>query len=414
MRLAGRWLSWLLACFWTVAAAAAEPSPEFVARANDLVPVLNGEPATERLFSAAFLAQVPSERLAGIAALLRSSYGRAEAVQRIEAGGPTSGILFVRFERAVVRLQVATGAQAPHRIEGLVVAGVESSAADLAAVVAGLAALPGEVSLATVPLEGPGGAGLPGRDAEKPLAIGSAFKLFILAELVRSIKAGERRWSDVVPLGAPSLPSGLLQDWPAGSPITLHSLAALMISRSDNSAADTLLALLGREKVERLLPRLGVRSAERNRPFLATREAFALKLGDPTILARWKAADESRRRLLLAELKQVGATGHRLWEPAAEQLTRLIQDAGRAGVDIGITDSYRSYEAQVDVARRKGLYSQGGLAAVPGTSDHGWGMAVDLDLDAQAQAWMRKHGPAYGFHEDTPREPWHWGFKPPR
>jgi zinc D-Ala-D-Ala carboxypeptidase len=118
-------------------------------------------------------------------------------------------------------------------------------------------------------------------------------------------------------------------------------------------------------------------------------------------------------RVPSSALEQVGASGHRLWEPAAEQLTRLIQDARRVGVHIGITDSYRSYEAQVDLARRKGLYSQGGLAAVPGTSDHGWGMAVDLDLSSQAQAWMRKHGAAYGFHEDTPREPWHWGFVPP-
>lgn len=117
-------------------------------------------------------------------------------------------------------------------------------------------------------------------------------------------------------------------------------------------------------------------------------------------------------RVPSSALKEVGGTGHRLWEPAAAQLTRLVEDARRAGVHIGITDSYRSYEAQVDLARRKGLYSQGGLAAVPGTSDHGWGMAVDLDLDAKAQAWLRSHGPAYGFHEDTPREPWHWGFTP--
>jgi zinc D-Ala-D-Ala carboxypeptidase len=117
-------------------------------------------------------------------------------------------------------------------------------------------------------------------------------------------------------------------------------------------------------------------------------------------------------RVPSSALKEVGSTGHRLWEPAAAQLTRLVEDARRAGVHIGITDSYRSYEAQVDLARRKGLYSQGGLAAVPGTSDHGWGMAVDLDLDAKAQAWLRSHGPAYGFHEDTPREPWHWGFTP--
>jgi len=109
-------------------------------------------------------------------------------------------------------------------------------------------------------------------------------------------------------------------------------------------------------------------------------------------------------------LQEVGSTGHRLWAPAAEKLEQLIADAARDGVTVGITDSYRSYEAQVDVAARKGLYSQGGLAAVPGTSDHGWGMAVDLKLDDAAQSWMRSNADRYGFVEDTPREPWHWGF----
>jgi zinc D-Ala-D-Ala carboxypeptidase len=110
-------------------------------------------------------------------------------------------------------------------------------------------------------------------------------------------------------------------------------------------------------------------------------------------------------------LAEVGSTGHRLWAPAAESLERLIADAARDGVTIGITDSYRSYESQVDVAERKGLYSQGGLAAVPGTSDHGWGMAVDLKLDDAAQSWMRTNAGRYGFAEDTPREPWHWAYQ---
>lgn len=109
-------------------------------------------------------------------------------------------------------------------------------------------------------------------------------------------------------------------------------------------------------------------------------------------------------------LHEVGGTGHRLWAPAADALDALIADAARDGVTVGITDSYRSYEAQVDVAARKGLYSQGGLAAVPGTSDHGWGMAVDLKLDDAAQSWMRANGGRYGFVEDTPREPWHWAY----
>jgi LAS superfamily LD-carboxypeptidase LdcB len=89
-----------------------------------------------------------------------------------------------------------------------------------------------------------------------------------------------------------------------------------------------------------------------------------------------------------------------------------MADAKRAGVNIGITDSYRSYTEQVDLAKRKGLYSQGGLAAKPGTSDHGWGLATDLDLDSKAQTWMRANAGKYGFVEDTPREPWHWAYKP--
>lgn len=113
-----------------------------------------------------------------------------------------------------------------------------------------------------------------------------------------------------------------------------------------------------------------------------------------------------------ASLEKVGTTGHTLWAPAAEQLTSLIADAKRDGVKIGITDSYRSYGEQVDLARRKGLYSQGGLAARPGTSDHGWGLATDLDLNAKALSWIRANGSKYGFEENVPRESWHWTYSP--
>jgi LAS superfamily LD-carboxypeptidase LdcB len=84
--------------------------------------------------------------------------------------------------------------------------------------------------------------------------------------------------------------------------------------------------------------------------------------------------------------------------------------ASRAGVHLGVTDSYRSYAEQVDVARRKGLHSQGGLAAKPGTSEHGWGKSLDLRLDATAQRWMRPHAGEYGFAENVSREPWHWTY----
>ncbi len=119
-------------------------------------------------------------------------------------------------------------------------------------------------------------------------------------------------------------------------------------------------------------------------------------------------------RIPPAELSPIDGTSHRMWPPAARSFEAMRSAAAADGVTIGITDSYRAYDAQVDVAARKGLYAQGGLAAVPGTSRHGWGMALDLDLDTAAQTWMREHGSQYGFVENVPRESWHWEYVPTR
>jgi LAS superfamily LD-carboxypeptidase LdcB len=143
-------------------------------------------------------------------------------------------------------------------------------------------------------------------------------------------------------------------------------------------------------------------------PSIGTAQSYSLNgKGIPTELVGY-----GNGQVPASALEQVGTTRHKLWAPAAESLTRMISDAKAQGVTIGITDSYRSYAEQVDVARRKGLYSQGGLAARPGTSEHGWGMAADLGLNNKAQAWMRDNGEKYGFVENTPREPWHWAYKP--
>ena len=135
--------------------------------------------------------------------------------------------------------------------------------------------------------------------ADEPLAVGSAFKLVVLKALAEEIEAGRRAWDDTVELGAEhrSLPSGRLRNWPAGSPLTLHTLAAGMIAESDNTATDALVHVLGRERVEQADP------SGRNRPFLTTAEAFRLK--DPAhaeFLERWRTGDEEQRRRILAEM----------------------------------------------------------------------------------------------------------------
>lgn len=103
---------------------------------------------------------------------------------------------------------------------------------------------------------------------------------------------------------------------------------------------------------------------------------------------------------------------------ARESLTAL-NAAYRAtfGVNLPITDSYRSYDEQVLLKQQKPS-----LAATPGTSIHGWGLAADLgggiNVFGSAQHnWMRANANRFGwyhpawaqFYGSLP-EPWHWEY----
>jgi hypothetical protein len=290
----------LLMLVMTGGARAAEPSPALQQRAAELVTLLKGETPPSRLFAPAFLAAVPEAQMNAIVGELRHSYGAARSLAGLEAATPYSGTLHIAFDKAILDWTMSVEPAPPHLVTSLLLVGTGATSGDTLAAVAGdLKALPGDVSVAVARLGTAGPEPLLMQEADRPMAVGSAFKLWVLAELVREVKAGERRWSDVVPLGRASLPFSTLRTWPEGSPITLHTLAALMISQSDNSAADTLLALLGREKVEGLLLVLGVGAPERDRPLLSTREAAILK-ADPALRTRWMAADTAGRRALLA------------------------------------------------------------------------------------------------------------------
>jgi hypothetical protein len=109
-------------------------------------------------------------------------------------------------------------------------------------------------------------------------------------------------------------------------------------------------------------------------------------------------------------LTPIGISQHRLWGPAAESFIAMRAAAAADGVALSVTDSYRSYDEQVDLARRKGLTQNGGWAAVPGTSNHGWGLAIDADVDANGLAWLNANGARFGWVMETTREPWHWQY----
>jgi hypothetical protein len=92
------------------------------------------------------------------------------------------------------------------------------------------------------------------------------------------------------------------------------------------------------------------------------------------------------------------AAGQQLRCDAAEALQALnTAFVATFGHDLAITDSYRSYAAQVACRREKGS-----LCATPGTSNHGNGTAVDLGGNAYSfgtdeHDWMLAHAEEYGW-----------------
>lgn len=139
--------------------------------------------------------------------------------------------------------------------------------------------------------------------------------------------------------------------------------------------------------------------------YIASLRTSARRAPVPSDIARY-----GNGRVPAHALAPIGVGSHRLWGPAAGAFKALRDAAARDGVHIGVTDSYRSYGAQVALAGKKGLYADGGLAARPGSSEHGYGLAVDIDVTGAALRWMRANAGTYGFVENTPREPWHWAF----
>ncbi len=138
-------------------------------------------------------------------------------------------------------------------------------------------------------------------NGEAPMAVGSAFKLAVLKALNQLIGAGKLEWDQVVDMKEEwrSVPSGQLQAWPVGAPITLHTLASLMISVSDNTATDALIDLVTRNSVETISPR--------NRPFMTTREFFQLKRLDmPETRAQYVDGSYDERSRISSSLKGLG------------------------------------------------------------------------------------------------------------
>lgn len=156
--------------------------------------------------------------------------------------------------------------------------------------------------------------------------IGSAFKLYVLGELADQIENSNRKWLDTIQIKNEwkSLPSGVLQNEPEGTEITLKELANKMISISDNTATDHLIHTLGRENVEQQLLIMNNSFVAENLPFMTTAELFKLKWATPLDQIDQYILKSPQAKLDFLEgpiketpLSQVGSNGNDFTSPVA-------------------------------------------------------------------------------------------------
>ena len=142
----------------------------------------------------------------------------------------------------------------------------------------------------------------------EPAPLGSVIKLYVLAAIGEAVQSGEIAWDDeiVIREELKSIPTGVLQDRPAGDVVTVLETAELMISISDNTATDHLIDLIGRENVESVMADYGHTSPELNTPLMNTREFTALKVGPASGLSiQWLEGDEAQRRAILTQISDI-------------------------------------------------------------------------------------------------------------
>jgi LAS superfamily LD-carboxypeptidase LdcB len=114
----------------------------------------------------------------------------------------------------------------------------------------------------------------------------------------------------------------------------------------------------------------------------------------------------------------IGFGAHRLRCDAAQTYGAMSAAfAASFGRPLCVTDSYRTFPEQINLYSRKPA-----LAAVPGTSNHGWGLALDLcggveSFGTAQWTWMAANASSFGWVHPPwaapgrgREEPWHWEY----
>lgn len=242
------------------------------------------------LFSKSFLNKVPETQINKILDTFHEQFGSFEKVLVKEEGK-----LEVIYEKATMPGHI--GFDSEGKVNTLWFGAPKMKTDSWDNIKSELQALKGDVSLCIRK----DGKEIFELNKDKKLGVGSTFKLFVLKTLVDKINSGQATWDKVVKLNGNyrSLPSGMIQAWKDNEPVTLSTLANLMISISDNTATDNLIGFVGSETIEKKFPQV-------TPPFYMTNEMFRLKLGkDSAYVEEYIRKPLSEKRNIIASLKSI-------------------------------------------------------------------------------------------------------------
>lgn len=131
-----------------------------------------------------------------------------------------------------------------------------------------------------------------------------------------------------------------------------------------------------------------------------------------------ESTDHPNGKVPASHLCALPQAKHKLHGDAADAFWRLnAAYRSEFGEDMCVSSSYRTFDEQVELNRAKP-----DLTAKPGTSNHGWGRAVDLcagvdKFGTPQYEWMLANAGDYGFENPSwarqsgsKPEAWHWEY----
>ena len=163
-----------------------------------------------------------------------------------------------------------------------------------------------------------------GTNTDLSLPLASIFKLYVLLAVADAVKTGTVRWDDslTVTKKAKEVGSAGLEELPPGARVSVRTAAQQMISSSDNTATDLLIARLGPGAVERALVAAGHHDPASMTPFPTMHELFSVGWGEPDLREQWRQATPAARAQLLRQ------TNSRPYQPDPNRTHSPASDIG--------------------------------------------------------------------------------------